>query len=81
MLCRDGELGNPIRFHVNLVLPDLNGKRIERQFGRPANGFSVQTELTAMAGAKKEVSSGDPLENAAKMRTPERVGLYHAAMV
>ena len=75
MLCRDGELGSPIRFHVNLFLPDLNGKWIERQFGGAANGFSFQTELTAMAGAKKQVSGGVPFEDAAKMRTPERVCL------
>ncbi len=76
MPCRDGELSNPIRFHEDLVLSNLNGERVERYFRGTANGPPIQVELTTMTRTNKEISGRNPLEDATKMRTLERIRLY-----
>ena len=81
MLCQDGELDNPIRFHADFVPPDLNGELIEGGLGRSANGSPVETELTAMTGANKEVPGRNPLDDATKMGTFKRIRLYLTMMV
>ena len=81
MLCQDGELDNPIRFHVDFVPPDLNGKLIEGGLGRSSDGPPVAVELTAMAGTNKKVSGRNPLEDATKMGAFERIRLYLTMIV
>ena len=81
MLCQDGELGSPIWFHEDGVLSDLEGKSIEGGLGGSANGSPVHAELTAMTRTNKEVAGRDPLEDATKMGTFERIGLYLTLVV